>query len=75
MAQTEYQKTTVEIDLNELKQAQRNLQSRGIKETVNSALREVNRTAALKRAAAYLLAGKLHVPDERAWAASRAPRL
>jgi len=71
----EYQKKTLEIDLNELMQAERNLQTHGIKETVNGALREVNRLAALRQAAAYVRAGTLHVPAERAWAASRAPRL
>ena len=69
-----YQKTTVEIDTEELRAAQRNLRSRGIKETVNGALREVNRAAALKQAAAYVRSGSVQVPDEGSWAASREPR-
>ncbi len=69
-----YQKTTVEIDVDELEQAQRTLRTRGIKETVNTALREVNRKAALEAAAAYVLTGEIHTPDEETWAGWREPR-
>ena len=69
-----YQKTTVEIDVQELLKAQESLHTRGVKETVNTALREVNRQAALRDAAAYLLAGNMHVPDEETWAGWREPR-
>ena len=69
-----YQKTTVEIDTDELERARETLQTRGVKETVNAALREVNRRAALSRAAEYVAAGRLHVPDEESWAAGRGPR-
>lgn len=68
-----YQKTTVEIDVQELERARAILQTRGIKETVNAALREVNRRAALEGAAAYLLSGRLHAPDEEVWAGWREP--
>jgi hypothetical protein len=50
------------------------LGTRGIKETVNRALAEVARRAALERAAAYVAAGHLHLPDEETWAAWREPR-
>lgn len=69
-----YQKTTVEIDVEELEKAQESLQTHGIKETVNAALKEVNRRAALKEAAAYVLSGSMHVPDEETWAGWREPR-
>ena len=69
-----YQKTTVEIDVQELEKAQAALRTRGIKETVNAALREVNRRAALEEAAAYVLSGNMHAPDEQAWAGWRDPR-
>lgn len=55
-------KTTIEVDLDELREAERNLGTEGFKETVNSALREVNRRAALKRGAQYLREGRLSVP-------------
>jgi Arc/MetJ family transcription regulator len=74
MSHTNYQKTTVEIDMRELANAQKRLHTRGVKETVNTALREVNRKAALQEAAAYVLAGDLHVPSEDAWSSWRGPR-
>ena len=67
-------KTTVEIDLDELARAQAALHTSGITETVNAALREVNRKAALAAAAERVRAGDFHVPDERTWADWRAPR-
>jgi hypothetical protein len=69
-----YYKTTVEIDADELKMAEESLGTRGIKETVNAALHEVNRKAALKEASSYVLSGGLRVPDEETWAAWRKPR-
>lgn len=70
----EYHKTTVEIDMEELRRAEDTLGTSGIKETVNRALVEVNRRAALERAAEYVLAGELHLPDQATWAAWREPR-
>ena len=67
-------KTTVELDVDALREAERNLGTRGFKETVNRALNEVNRQAALTRAAERVRAGDFHVPDEKTWAAWRAPR-
>ena len=69
-----FHKTTIEIDLDALREAERELGTRGLKETVNAALRDVSRRAALARAAEYVRAGKLRVPDESTWAAWRAPR-
>jgi Arc/MetJ family transcription regulator len=65
-----YRKTTVEIDLDELRDAAAELGTRGVKETVNTALREVNRRAGLQKAAAAVRAGELRTPVEP-W---RAPR-
>jgi len=69
-----YHKTTVEIDTEALSSAEAALGTRGIKETVNRALEEVARRAALERAAEYVVAGHLRVPDEESWAAWREPR-
>ena len=69
-----YHKTTVEIDLDELREAAEQLGTRGVKETVNTALREVNRKAALQKGAAYVRDGNLRTPDEKtppAWREAR----
>jgi len=55
-------KTTIEVDLDQLREAERNLGTEGFKETVNGALRDVNRRAALRRAAQYVREGKLSTP-------------
>jgi len=67
-------KTTIEVDLDALDEAERNLNTKGFKQTVNRALEDVNRRAALKRAAERVRAGDFHVPDEKTWAAWRASR-
>ena len=72
---SDFHKTTVEIDLEQLERAQAALKTEGIKATVNAALREVSRKAALQDAADYVLAGRLHLPDAEAWAASREPQV
>ena len=69
-----FQKTTVEIDSDALGEAAANLGTRGVKQTVNTALEEINRRAALRRAADYVRAGKLQLPDEETWAEWREPR-
>lgn len=69
-----YHKTTVEIDVDAFAEAERNLRTRGYKETVNRALAEVNRRAALEEAAAYIRAARYGAPDESTFAAMRAPR-
>lgn len=67
-------KTTVEIDLDALSEAQAVLGTNGVKDTLNAALREVNRKAALAAAAQLVRSGAFHVPDEKTWAAWRKPR-
>jgi len=47
-------RTTVEIDLDAFHAAERNLGTRGFKETLNRALVDVNRRAALDRAVRYV---------------------
>ena len=69
-----YHKTTVEIDTDELARAERTLGTSGIKATVNRALSEVNRRAALENAAEYVLAGHLRTPDGDMLAEWREPR-
>jgi Arc/MetJ family transcription regulator len=64
-------RTTVEIDVEALSSARAALGTKTIKQTVNGALREVGRREALRRAARYVLDGKLHVPDELPRWASR----
>lgn len=66
-----YHKTTVEIDWDQLERARAALHTEGIKETVNAALREAGRRAALEQAADFVLSGKLQVPDLEEWAAGR----
>lgn len=70
-----YVKTTVEIDSEQLAQARAALHTEGIKETVNAALREVGRRAALEKAADFVQSGRMQVPDLEEWAAGREPRL
>jgi Arc/MetJ family transcription regulator len=69
-----YHKTTVEIDTEALAAAETALGTRGIKETVNRALAEAGRRAALEHAAQYVATGKLRLPDESIWSAWREPR-
>jgi hypothetical protein len=67
-------KTTVEIDLDQLREAERNLGTHGFKDTINRALAEVNRWAALKRGAQYLAEERDSVLDwDELWAL-REPR-
>ena len=47
-------RTTVEIDLDQFHVAEHNLGTRGFKETLNRALEDVNRRAALDRAVRYV---------------------
>lgn len=57
---------TLELDLVELQRAKETLGTKTAQETVNRALCEVNRQAALRRAAALIPAGGLDVvqPDD-----------
>lgn len=58
----EQRKTTVEIDLQALREAARHLGTTGLKETLNAALHDVIRRAELERGARYLEQGLDHVP-------------
>jgi Arc/MetJ family transcription regulator len=60
------QRTTLEIDVDELQRAKQNLRTSTNRETVDKALREVNRMHALRRAADLIRAGGLNVvrPEE-----------
>jgi Arc/MetJ family transcription regulator len=55
------QRTTIELDLDELRRAKTNLGTRTNRETVNQALREVNRMHALRRAAGLVRSGALNI--------------
>lgn len=59
-------RTTLELDLVELQGAKEALGTKTARETVNRALHEVNRQAALRRAAALVRAGGLDIvqPDD-----------
>jgi Arc/MetJ family transcription regulator len=61
-------RTTIDLDVNELQLARETLGTTTTKDTVNRALREVNRTAALRRAAALVRHGDLNIvqPDDLA---------
>ena len=67
-------KTTVEISLDALREAEQNLGTKGFKETINRALDEVNRRAALKRGAQYLAEERDSVLDWDEFWAMREPR-
>lgn len=66
-------RTTVEIDVRQLREAERNLGTSGFKETINRALATVNRLAALERAVRYLELERDSVPDWNAFWARRRP--
>ena len=55
------QRTTIALDVDELARAKEVLGTRTTRDTVNRALREVNRQAALRRAAALVRAGGLNI--------------
>jgi Arc/MetJ family transcription regulator len=60
------QRTTLVLDVVELERAQHILGTKTTRDTVNSALREVNRQAALRHAAALVREGGLAIvePDD-----------
>ncbi len=57
------QRTTLVLDVDELHRAQAVLGTRTARETVDRALREVNRLAALRRAAALVRGGGLEIAE------------
>jgi hypothetical protein len=56
-------RTTLVLDVVELKRAQQVLGTKSARETVNRALHEVNRQAALRRAAALIRRGGLDIVE------------
>lgn len=68
-------KTTVELDLDALAAAREALGTKGIKQTIDVALREAARQAALRRGAEYLEQGRQQLPTARGWSAARDPRV
>jgi hypothetical protein len=58
---TNTHRTTLELNLSELERAKRTLGTNTMRETVNRALREVNRQADLRAAAALVRAGGLNI--------------
>jgi hypothetical protein len=61
-------RTTVEIELEAYEEARRELGTRRYRDTINKALREIGRQAALRRGANLIREGKLELvaPDELA---------
>jgi Arc/MetJ family transcription regulator len=55
------QRTTIDLDVAELEKAKHALGTKTKRETVNRALQEVNRMAALRRAADLIRAGDLNI--------------
>ena len=71
---TKVHRTTLVLDLEELKQAQIVLGTKTARETVNRALHEVNKQAALDRAAALVRQGGLNIVQTEDLAELRRPR-
>jgi Arc/MetJ family transcription regulator len=61
-------RTTVDIEIEAYEQARRELGTRGYRDTINRALREIGRQAALRRGANLIREGKLDLvtPEELA---------
>jgi len=68
-------KTTVELDLDALAAAKAALGTTGIKHTIDVALREAARQAALRRGAEYLEQGRQQLPTARGRSTERGPRV
>jgi Arc/MetJ family transcription regulator len=68
-------KTTVELDPDALAAAEAALGTKGVKQTIDVALREVARQAALRRGADYLEQGRQQLPSPAEWSAARDPRV
>jgi Arc/MetJ family transcription regulator len=68
-------RTTVDLDIDELEQAKQTLGTGTTRETINTALREVNRRAALARAAAVIEQGGLEVVEPEELVELRRPRI
>jgi Arc/MetJ family transcription regulator len=67
-------RTTVDLDMDELKAAKEILGTETTRDTINTALREVRRRAALARAAALIEQGNLDIIEPEELAALRQAR-
>ena len=67
-------RTTVDIELDAYEQARSVLGTRGYRDTINRALREVARLAALRRAADLVREGNLNLIAPEELATMRQPR-
>lgn len=67
-------RTTIEIDRAAFDEARRELGTRGYRDTVNGALRDVVRRAALRRAADAIRSGELDLATPEDIAELRRPR-
>lgn len=67
-------RTTVDLDMDELKRAKETLGTGTTRDTINTALREINRRAALARAAALIEQGLLEIVEPEELAALRQAR-
>ena len=74
-AEHKIKRTTVDLDLDELAQAKETLGTGTTRDTINTALREINRRAALARAAQLIERGGLDVVSSAELAELRRPRL
>ena len=68
-------RTTVDIEVEAYEEARRLLGTRGYRDTVNGALREVARIAALRRAADLIRKGGLNVATPEDLEIMRRPRV
>ena len=72
---TDIHRTTIEIDLDALREARVLLGTSGYKETVNEALRAVSRADRLRRGAALIRSGELELTTPAELAEQRRPRV
>ena len=75
MGDTVLHRTTIDIDVELFEAAKAALGTTGYRSTVNEALREVARMAALRRAAAAVRAGGLNLVSPEDIAVMRRPRV
>ena len=75
MATRTIRRTTVDLDVEELDRAKQTLGTVTTRETIDAALRAVNRQAALARAADVIRSGDFEVVSPEELAALRRPRI
>ncbi len=67
-------RTTIEVEVDAYRRARRALGTRGYKDTVNEALRAVDRAAQLRRGADLIRSGALELPSPEELEKIRRPR-